>query len=152
MLQNWERIKAQERKDNEEPEKSLLDGVTITLPSLIQAQEYQDRAGRVGFDWLKIDDVWAKYHEEIGELQEAEGEDDRESEMGDTLFALVNISRWYGIDAEKALRGANHRFKDRFSFIERFARDNEIDLMDMSLAEMDALWDKAKGHRVDQEP
>ena len=145
VLQNWERIKAQERKDDGQMEKSLLDGVPITLPSLIQAQEYQDRAARVGFDWPEIENVWEKYYEEIKELQEAESVNERAAEMGDVLFALVNIARWYGVDAEGVLRGANQRFRQRFSFIEKFARVQGKDLPEMSLEEMDALWNQAKG-------
>lgn len=145
VLQNWERIKAQERKDNGQVERSLLDGVPITLPSLIQAQEYQDRAARVGFDWPEIINVWEKYSEEIAELREAESLKEREAEMGDVLFALVNIARWYGIDAEGALRGANQRFRKRFSFIEQSAREDGKELNKMTLDEMDALWNQAKG-------
>ncbi len=144
VLQNWERIKAQERQFNGQIEKSLLDGVEIVLPSLTQAQEYQDRAARIGFDWPKIEDVWEKHSEEITELQDAVDADERNAELGDVLFALVNLARWYGVDAESALRGANRRFKHRFAYIEKSARDQGRDLMEMSLEEMDILWNQAK--------
>lgn len=145
VLKNWERIKAQERKGSGEGQRSLLDGVTITLPALIQAQEYQDRAGRVGFDWPKIEEVWNKYYEEVAELQNASNPEEREAELGDVLFGLVNLARWYKIDAESALRWANIRFKRRFTFIEKSVRDQGRELIDMSLEEMEALWNQAKG-------
>lgn len=145
VLQNWERLKAEERKANGLKEKSLLDGVSIVLPALTQAQEYQDRTARVGFDWPKIDDVWDKFTEEIAELQQAVGEEEKAAELGDVFFVLVNLARWYAVDAESALRLANNRFKKRFAFIEKTAREQGRDLMGMSLAEMDALWNQAKG-------
>jgi tetrapyrrole methylase family protein/MazG family protein len=138
-------LKAEERKANGLKEKSLLDGVSIVLPALTQAQEYQDRTARVGFDWPKIDDVWDKFTEEIAELQQAVGEEEKAAELGDVFFVLVNLARWYAVDAESALRLANNRFKKRFAFIEKTAREQGRDLMGMSLAEMDALWNQAKG-------
>jgi tetrapyrrole methylase family protein/MazG family protein len=144
VLKNWERIKAQERADNDETEKGLLDGVSIAIPALIQAQEYQARAARVGFDWPKIEGVIDKVCEEIEELRVARDEVERSSELGDLLFAVVNLSRWLEIDAETALREANARFRERFTYIEQTARQQGRALSEMSLAELDALWDQAK--------
>jgi tetrapyrrole methylase family protein/MazG family protein len=145
VLQNWEKLKAQERAANGDAEKGLLDGVSIALPALTQAQEYQSRAARVGFDWPAVDGVIEKVAEEVAEIQNSSDDVARAAELGDLLFALVNLSRWYEVDAESALRAANTRFLERFSHIERTARIQGRDLMEMSLEEMDALWDEAKG-------
>jgi tetrapyrrole methylase family protein/MazG family protein len=145
VLENWEKLKAQERAANGDVEKGLLDGVSIALPALTQAQEYQSRAARVGFDWSDVDGVIDKVAEEVTEIQNAPDEAARASELGDLLFALVNLSRWYEVDAESTLRAANTRFRERFSHIERTARAQGRDIKEMSLEEMDALWDEAKG-------
>jgi tetrapyrrole methylase family protein/MazG family protein len=144
VLQNWEKLKAEERAAHGEQERGLLDGVSIALPALTQAQEYQSRAARVGFDWQDVDGVIAKVEEEILEIQDTRDEHGRAAELGDLFFALVNLSRWYGVDAESALRAANGRFRDRFSYIESAARDQGRELTALSLEEMDALWDQAK--------
>jgi tetrapyrrole methylase family protein/MazG family protein len=145
VLENWERIKAQERIVNGQEDKSLLGGVAISLPALSQAQEFQDRAARIGFDWPNIGQVWGKFNEEVVELQEATDYKNRSDEVGDLIFALVNLARWYKVDAESSLRQANKRFRSRFGFIEREARNQGRELLDMSLDEMDSLWEKAKG-------
>jgi tetrapyrrole methylase family protein/MazG family protein len=145
VLVNWERLKAQERAANGQQEKSLLDGVSIALPALTQAQEYQDRAARVGFDWNEIGGVIDKVHEEVAEIQAASGVDERAAELGDLFFALVNLARWHKIDAESALRAANERFRTRFAWVEKSARAQGRQLNDMTLVEMDALWEEAKG-------
>ncbi len=144
VLQNWEKLKAAERKEKGDGEKGLLDSVAIALPALIQAETYQKRAARVGFDWHDIQGVMDKVDEEMAELRSAEGEKERISELGDLLFAVVNLARWYDVDAESALRAANQRFRKRFSFIEQSARQEGKDLSEMSLEEMDALWEAAK--------
>ncbi len=144
VLQNWERLKAAERETNGEAEKSLLDGVPLALPALIQAQEYQDRAARVGFDWPQIEGVLDKIAEEIQEVKEATNGEELTDELGDLFFALVNLSRWKKVDAESALRGTNARFKKRFAFVEQAARKLGIKLSDMTLDEMEALWQEAK--------
>jgi tetrapyrrole methylase family protein/MazG family protein len=145
VLQNWERLKAEERRTDGEPGKLLLDGVSIALPALTQAQEYQDRAARVGFDWPEIQGVIDKVGEEIAEMQAASDQEARADELGDLLFSLVNLARWYQVDAESALRTANDRFRQRFAYIERAAIDQGRDLSMMSLEELDALWEAAKG-------
>jgi tetrapyrrole methylase family protein/MazG family protein len=114
------------------------------MPSLVQAETFQQRAARVGFDWSNIQGVLDKIPEEILEIQNAPNQADRVDEFGDLLFALVNWARWYNIDAESALRSTNRRFRTRFSYIEKMARKQGRSLQDLSLQEMDLLWDAAK--------
>jgi tetrapyrrole methylase family protein/MazG family protein len=145
VLQNWEKLKAAERKENgNEKTKGLLDGIPIILPSLSQAQEIQERAVRVGFDWPTIEPVWDKVLEELEEVRSAPDPDARAGELGDLLFAVVNLARWYKVDAETVLRLTNTRFRSRFSYIERRAREIGKNLPEMTLAEMDKLWEEAK--------
>jgi tetrapyrrole methylase family protein/MazG family protein len=145
VLAMWEEIKAGEREQNgEAQEKGMLDGVSLSYPALAQADEYQDRVSRVGFDWDAIDGVWDKVFEELNELQQAQGKQEQTAELGDMLFALVNLARWLKIDAESALRETNQRFRRRFRFVEEGARKEGRSLQEMTLAEMDAYWDEAK--------
>ncbi len=143
VLQNWEKLKQKERKDRKE-EKGMLDGVPLSLPALSQAQEYQDRAARVGFDWPEIEGVLDKVREEIEEIKRAETDFELADEIGDLFFVLVNLARWKKIDAESALRGTNIKFKKRFGFVEKGAKKQGRNLSDMKLEEMDVLWDEAK--------
>lgn len=143
VLSNWERLKETERSDREGGG-GLLEGVPLALPALGQAQEYQERAARVGFDWPEIQGVLDKIAEEIQEVKQAGEANALAAELGDLLFALVNLSRWKGIDAESALRGANVRFKKRFGFIEEGARGRRRRLSDLTLDEMESLWKEAK--------
>lgn len=143
VLANWEKLKEQERKDKKQ-EKGLLDGVPIAIPALEQAQEYQDRAARVGFDWPEIEGVVDKIKEEIDEVKKAETDFELASEIGDLFFALVNLARWKHVDAESALRGTNVKFKKRFAYIERGAKKQGRNLSEMSLDEMESLWQEAK--------
>ncbi len=144
VLLNWERLKEKERQDNGEAEKGLLDGVPLALPALLQAQEYQERAARVGFDWAEIDGVLDKIREEIDEIRMAENPQQLAAELGDLFFALVNLARWKKVDAESALRGTNLRFKQRFGYVERGARAQGRPLADLTLDEMEALWQESK--------
>jgi tetrapyrrole methylase family protein / MazG family protein len=145
VLALWEEIKAGEREQNgEAKEKGMLDGVPMSYPALAQAYEYQDRVSRVGFDWDAIDGVWDKVFEELKEIQQAQGKQEQTAELGDMLFALVNLARWLKIDAESALRETNQRFRRRFRFVENGARNEGRTLQEMTLAEMDAYWDEAK--------
>ncbi len=146
VLQNWEKIKEKERKDNGigEKEKGLLDGVPSALPALTQALEYQDRAARVGFDWPEVEGVLDKVREEIEEIKQAQNIDEVTAELGDLFFVLVNLARWRKVDAESALRGTNLKFKKRFSYVEQGAKKQGRNLSDMTLEEMDALWIEAK--------
>lgn len=154
VLQNWERLKEKERREqrvesreqggeNREG-KGILDGVPLALPALIQAQEYQERAARVGFDWPEIEGVLEKIAEEIQEVKEAGNADELAAEIGDLLFVLVNLARWKGVDAESALRETNMRFKRRFGYVERSAKKRGQALSDLSLEEMEALWQEGK--------
>jgi tetrapyrrole methylase family protein/MazG family protein len=145
VLLNWEKLKQQERVDNGNPEKGLLDSVPIVLPALTQAQELQERAARVGFDWPSIEPVWDKVMEELDEVHQASTPQEIEKELGDLLFAVVNLIRWYKVDAESALRGTNQKFRRRFQHIEKSARTTGRELHMMTLDEMDEYWNEAKG-------
>ena len=144
VLANWEKLKEVERKDSGQDEKGLLDGVPMILPALSQSQEYQDRAARVGFDWPEINGVLDKVAEEIEEIKNAETDFELASEIGDLLFVLVNFARWKNVDAESALRGTNVKFKKRFGYVEQGAKKQGRNLSEMSLDEMEALWQEAK--------
>jgi tetrapyrrole methylase family protein / MazG family protein len=144
VLRNWENIKEAERKQKgKHLEKGILDGISKSLPGLSRAQKYQDRAAHVGFDWPEIEGVREKVLEEWREVEEATDET-REKELGDLLFAVVNLIRWYKLDAESALRKANHSFYRRFKHIEAGARAAGKKMTEMSLDEMEALWQEAK--------
>jgi len=145
VLKNWEKLKAEERRGEGEVDKGLLDGVPLALPALTQAQEYQDRAARVGFDWPEIEGVLDKIAEEIQEVKEASNGKELADEIGDLLFVLVNLARWKKIDAESALRQTNAKFRRRFGYIEHRARAQGHVLSEMTLDEMEALWQEAKG-------
>jgi tetrapyrrole methylase family protein / MazG family protein len=147
VLANWEKLKEKERSDKKQ-EKGLLDGVPLALPALSQAQEYQDRAARVGFDWPEIEGVLDKVREEIEEIKNAETDFELASEIGDLFFALVNVARWKHIDSESALRGTNMKFKKRFDYVGQGARKQGRTLSDLSLEEMDVLWNEAKKQGV----
>ena len=144
VLQNWERLKEKERHANGNAEASLLDGVALALPALVQAEQYQLRAARVGFDWPDIQGVLDKLEEELLEVHAAQGTDERADEIGDVLFAVVNLARWYNLDPESALRAANQRFKSRFYYIEQAARAQGRSISDMTIDEMEAKWQEAK--------
>ncbi|MBC7236889.1 MAG: nucleoside triphosphate pyrophosphohydrolase [Chloroflexi bacterium] len=141
VLRAWEQIKRAER--GEETFRSMLAGINKALPALSQAMEIQRRVARVGFDWLDPRSVADKVREELDELAHADASQ-RADEFGDLLFSLVNLARWYDIDAESALREANRRFMRRFAAIERRAAEAGIKLEEMSLQEMDTLWEQAK--------
>lgn len=143
VLQNWEKLKEKERGEKKE-DKGLLDGVASALPALTQALEYQARAARVGFDWPEIEDVLDKVREEIEEIKQAQNLDEVTDELGDLFFVLVNLARWRKVDAESALRGTNIKFKKRFAYVEQGAKKLGRNLSDMTLEEMDALWNEAK--------
>lgn len=143
VLANWEKLKENERKEKKQ-EKGLLDGVPAALPALSQAQEYQDRAARVGFDWPEIEGVLDKVKEEIEEIKLAETDFELASEIGDLFFALVNVSRWKHVDSESALRGTNLKFKKRFAYVEQGAKKQGRELSSLTLDEMEALWQEAK--------
>ncbi len=145
VLADWEKIKKAEKGYSER--KSILEGVPKDLPALIRAHRLQDRAARVGFNWEKIQDVAAKLDEEIGEFKQTLKENDparMEDELGDIFFVLVNIARFIGVNPEDALRKTISKFISRFQYIEEKAAETGMELSDMTLAEMDRLWDEAK--------
>jgi tetrapyrrole methylase family protein/MazG family protein len=144
VIKNWERIKAKEREDNGLEQKGLLDGIPIAMPALSVAEKYQNRAARVGFDWPTIAGVFEKLEEEIGELRQAQTPEDQAEELGDLIFALVNLARWLGVDPETALRETNQKFLQRFKRIEEAASEQGVELSDMSLSEMDSIWEQSK--------
>lgn len=143
VLQNWEQIKLKEKDGN----KSVLSGVPSSLPSLIKAYRIQDKARNVGFDWEDKQDVWKKVREELDELEaEIKREDKRRSELelGDFLFALINAARLYKLNPDNALEHTNQKFISRFNYIEAHSIKMGKPLTEMTLQEMDALWEEAK--------
>ena len=144
VIQNWERLKAAERRSSGLADKGLLDGIAIILPALSQAEAFQKRAARVGFDWANLQGVIDKIDEEFREVRRASDPETRAAEIGDLLFAVVNLARWLDVDAESALREANDRFRERFAYIESSARAQGREMSEFSLEELDDLWDEAK--------
>ncbi len=144
VLRNWEQIKRQERAENGDAFRSLLAGVPQALPALSRALEVQRRVARVGFDWPSVAPVRAKLAEELSEFDVAADGAARGAELGDLLFSAVNLARWYELDPESLLRDTVRRFGERFAHIERHAIRAGRPLEDLTLAEMDALWEEAK--------
>jgi tetrapyrrole methylase family protein/MazG family protein len=145
VLTNWEKIKETERSENgKEKENGLLSGVPEEYPALAQSQEIQNRAARVGFDWDTVDPVIEKIHEEINEITEAKDKESQLKELGDLLFAIVNLIRWYGGDSESILRETNQKFRKRFNYIEQEVKKLNKSMKDFSLPELDEFWNQAK--------
>lgn len=141
VSENWEKLKMKEGKQ------SVLDGLPKHLPALIFASRMQEKVRNIGFDWPDEEGPWQKVQEELNELREAisnKNQDHIREEYGDLLFSLVNLSRFIKVNAEDALRAANKKFDGRFRAIEIMAKANNKELSEMSLDEMDELWDKAK--------
>lgn len=139
----WEQIKQKEKDGN----KTVLSGVPRSLPSLIKAYRIQDKARNVGFDWDKPEDVWDKVFEEINELKEElqKGDKERsEKELGDVLFSIVNAARLYHINPDTALEHTNRKFISRFNYVEQKAKEQGRNIKDLTLEEMDSLWNEAK--------
>lgn len=143
VVTNWEQLKQKEKGGN----KSVLSGVPNSLPSLIKAYRVQDKARAVGFDWEQPADAWNKVAEELGELKKAIEDGNQvesEREFGDFIFSLVNVGRLYKLNPDNALEETNQKFIRRFGYIEAKAKEADRDLSEMTLAEMDALWNEAK--------
>ena len=143
VLKNWELIKMSEKDGN----KMVLSGVPRSLPSLIKAERVQEKAANVGFDWQKKEDVWDKVREEFGEVEAELKNDsavDREKEFGDLFFSLVNAARLYGVRPDNALERTNRKFIARFNYIEQKANEQGRHVNELTLAEMDELWNEAK--------
>jgi len=146
VLDNWEQIKQREKDGN----KTVLAGVPRALPSLIKAYRIQDKASHVGFDWERREDVWQKVREEMGELEaELERGDKQasEQELGDLLFAVINAARLYKLNADNALEMTNQKFIRRFNYIEQRSRELQKPMTEMTLDEMEALWQEAKNNK-----
>ena len=146
VLQNWEQIKLKEKDGNER----VLSGVPAALPSVIKAYRIQDKARNVGFDWEKREDVWQKVREELDELEAELNKDDKErstEELGDFLFAVINAARLYKLNPDNALEMTNRKFIERFNYIEEHSIRVGKPLTEMTLEEMEALWQEAKTKR-----
>ncbi len=140
VMVNWEKLKKAEKPHRE----SVLEGVPKAMPALAYAYEISRRAVRVGFEWPDFEGVIAKLAEEVREIAEADGREEKEREFGDLLFTLVNVARWQDIDAEAALRQANEKFYTRFAYMEALCRQRGLDFPALSFEEKDALWEEAK--------
>lgn len=141
--ENWEQLKIKENNGY----KPVLSGVPSSLPAIIKANRIQEKVRGVGFDWEKRDQIWDKVQEEISELKEEienRNTDAIESELGDVLFSIINASRLYGIDPEAALEKTNRKFIKRFNYLEKETLTKGISLHDMSLDEMNVIWEEAK--------
>lgn len=143
VSQNWEQIKLKEKGGN----KTVLGGVPTALPALIKANRIQEKARNVGFDWEERAQVWDKVKEEISEVEaeiEKHDSDRLEAEFGDLLFAVVNAARLYGVNPENALERTNRKFIKRFNYLEAKTKELGLNLKDMSLEEMDKIWEESK--------
>lgn len=143
VLQNWEQLKIKEKGGN----KTVLSGVPNSLPTLIKAYRIQDKARNVGFDWEDASGAWQKVKEEISEFEEAVGsmsKEEAEAEFGDVMFSLINAARLCHINPDNALEHTNQKFIRRFNYVEEHSIKQGRNLKDMSLEEMDALWEEAK--------
>ena len=143
ILRNWDELKRKEK--HQETDTAALQSVAKSLPGLIRAEKLQKKAAKVGFDWDRAEDALDKVAEELDEVRRAmQGDGDPEEELGDLLFAAVNVSRHLKIDAERAMEKACNKFTDRFAQMDQMASKMQQNLSDLSLEEMDALWEKAK--------
>lgn len=149
VVQNWEELKTREKDGN----KRILSGVPASLPPLLKAYRMQDKARAVGFDWEEKDQVWDKVEEELGEFkaelrrmdpQSAEDRSRSEGELGDLLFSIVNAARLYDLNPDTALESTNRKFKQRFTYLEEHTIRQGRSLKEMTLAQMDEIWDEAK--------
>jgi tetrapyrrole methylase family protein/MazG family protein len=144
VLVNWEKLKNEERKAEN---KSVLAGVPQSLPALLKASRLTEKAGRVGFDWRRTDDVFDKLDEEMAEVREAVASGDAarvHDELGDVLFTIANIARKLEVNPEEALQSTNRKFMRRFEIMEQKVRESGRNLDQLTLEQMDALWDEAK--------
>lgn len=143
VAENWEELKLKEKGGN----KTVLSGVPSALPALIKANRIQEKARNIGFDWEEPSQVWEKVREEIAEVEQeikAGNKDNLEQEFGDLLFAVINAARLYGVNPENALERTNRKFISRFNYLEMKAGEMGRRLKDMTLAEMDEIWEEAK--------
>jgi tetrapyrrole methylase family protein/MazG family protein len=146
-LANWEAVKKKQTLEESGRKRFLLEGVPLHLPALLQAHLISSKVARVGFDWPNESDVWKKLEEEIQEFRDAPAGPRKEEEMGDLLFTLVNIARKNDINPEDALRIANAKFRKRFNRLEEKSHSLGKEVSEMTLGEMDALWDEIKNEK-----
>ena len=157
VLRNWEAIKAEEKRakaGNESPAASILDGVSTKAPALMEAHQISTKVARVGFDWKDVEEIFGKLHEELDELDEAiqvhadtNDEEDHakvREEIGDLLFVITNIARRLNVEPEAALKLSNRKFRRRFNFIEQKLREQNRGFDDVSIVDLEALWQEAK--------
>jgi MazG family protein len=149
VTRQWERIKADERAEATADSEAAapggaLDGISTSLPALAASQEMQERAAALGYDWPDVEGVLAKVTEEVGELRDAAGADERREEFGDLLFVIVNAGRRLGVETESALRAANAKFRRRFGTVERLVAERGTTIRELDFATLDELWDAAK--------
>ncbi|MFB6802197.1 bifunctional methyltransferase/pyrophosphohydrolase YabN [Peribacillus butanolivorans] len=149
VLVNWQKIKEEEKGSEKSVPQSILDGIEKSLPNLLRAEEYQKRAAKVGFDWDEVSEAWKKVKEEVQELEDEILNPNPDinrikSELGDLFFAIVNISRYYDIQAEEAVYKANQKFRQRFTYIEERIQREDKKFSDYTLEELDSYWDEAK--------
>jgi len=145
VKQNWEKLKLKEGKN------SVLEGVPKSLPAVVKANRIQDKVAGVGFDWEEPQQVWEKVQEELSELNEEVKKGNKkniESEFGDVLFSMINYARFIGVNPENALEKTNKKFKYRFECIEKYAKEQGLDMNEMTLQEMDEIWEQAKTNGV----
>ena len=145
---SWEQIKMKEKDGN----KTILDGVPVSLPTLVKAYRIQDKARNSGFDWNERHDVWDKVSEEMTEVKaeiDVMDQDRMEAEFGDLLFSIVNAARLYNVNPDNALERTNRKFIKRFNYLEREAKQNGCNLKDMTLAEMEEIWQESKKEDVE---
>ncbi len=150
VLQNWEQIKLREKDGN----KTVLSGVPAALPSIIKAYRIQDKARNVGFDWEKPEDVWQKVREELGELEAELRKGDKQrstQELGDFIFSVINAARLYHLNPDNALEHTNQKFIRRFNYVEQHSIRMGKPLTEMTLGEMDKLWNEAKELEKEQQ-
>ena len=142
VLDSWQDLKRAEKGEGDDG--SILDGIPKAMPALAQAHAIQQRVAGVGFDWEDASGVLDKVAEELAELADAGDDEEREREMGDLLFTVVNAARWMNVDGEAALRGTNERVRQRFAAMERLGRERGLDLKSLDLDAKEALWQEAK--------
>lgn len=145
VIQNWEQIKLKEKGGN----KTVLGGVPSALPAMIKANRIQEKVRNVGFDWDEPSQIWDKVNEEIEEVKAEIANNDHEameSEFGDLLFAVINAARLYGVNPENALEKTNKKFIARFNYLEKACMERGLNLKELSLAQMDEIWEEAKAH------
>lgn len=146
-LANWEAMKNSETSGKTGRRRKLLEGIPQALPALLQSHLISSKVARNGFDWERIEDVWKKFEEERQEFENASTQEKKEEEFGDLMFTLVNVARKHRINAEDALRAANHKFRTRFDRLEDIARGQNREVIELDSKELDEIWEEVKKER-----